>query len=193
MLKIGITGGIGSGKSYICQILEKMGYAIFYSDLEAKKLMTQNKELIQQIKFIIGEHAYLNEELNKSIIRKFLYENEVNKEKLNALIHPFVYQAFEKWTNVIQKEIVFNESALLFETNSYKRFNKTILVTAPEEIRIERLIKRDSLNIEEIKKRFNTQLKDSIKSKKADYIIDNNDKELLIPQINKILNELTTN
>jgi dephospho-CoA kinase len=187
MLKIGITGGIGSGKSYICQILEKMGYAIFYSDLEAKKLMTQNKELIQQIKFIIGEHAYLNEELNKSIIRKFLYENEVNKEKLNALIHPFVYQAFEKWTNVIQKEIVFNESALLFETNSYKRFNKTILVTAPEEIRIERLIKRDSLNIEEIKKRFNTQLKDSIKSKKADYIIENDDKNLIIPQINKML------
>lgn len=190
MLKIGITGGIGSGKSYVCQILEKMGYAIFNSDLEAKKLMTQNKELIQQIKFIIGEHAYLNEELNKSIIRKFLYENEVNKEKLNALIHPFVYLAFEKWTNTIQKEIVFNESALLFETNSYKRFNKTILVTAPEEIRIERLIKRDSLNIEEIKKRFNAQLKDSIKSKKADYIIENDDKKLIIPQINKMLEQI---
>jgi dephospho-CoA kinase len=187
MLKIGITGGIGSGKSYVCQILEKMGYAIFYSDLEAKKLMTQNKELIQQIKFIIGEHAYLNEELNKSIIRKFLYKNEVNKEKLNALIHPFVYQEFEKWTNTIQKEIVFNESALLFETNSYKRFDKTILVTAPLEIKIERLIKRDSLNMEEIKKRFNAQLKDSIKSKKADYIIENDDNKLIIPQINKIL------
>lgn len=187
MLKIGITGGIGSGKSYVCQILEKMGYAIFYSDLEAKKLMTQNKELIQQIKFIIGEHAYLNEELNKSIIRKFLYKNEVNKEKLNALIHPFVYQEFEKWTNTIQKEIVFNESALLFETNSYKRFDKTILVTAPLEIKIERLIKRDSLNMEEIKKRFNAQLKDSIKSKKADYIIENDYNKLIIPQINKIL------
>ena len=187
MLKIGITGGIGSGKSYVCQILEKMGYAIFYSDLEAKKLMTQNKELIQQIKFIIGEHAYLNEELNKSIIRKFLYKNEVNKEKLNALIHPFVYQEFEKWTNTIQKEIVFNESALLFETNSYKRFDKTILVTAPLEIKIERLIKRDSLNMKEIKKRFNAQLKDSIKSKKADYIIENDDKNLIIPQINKML------
>ena len=187
MLKIGITGGIGSGKSYVCQILEKMGYAIFYSDLEAKKLMIQNKELIQQIKNIIGEHAYLDNELNKPIIRNFLFQNEVNKEKLNAIIHPFVYQEFEKWTNTIQKEIVFNESALLFETNSYKRFNKTILVTAPEEIRIERLIKRDSLNIEEIKKRFNAQLNDSIKSKKADYIIENDDKKLIIPQINKML------
>jgi dephospho-CoA kinase len=190
MLKIGITGGIGSGKSYVCQILEKMGYAIFYSDLEAKKLMIQNKVLIQKIKNIIGGHAYLDNELNKPIIRNFLFQNEVNKEKLNALIHPFVYQEFEKWTNTIQKEIVFNESALLFETNSYKRFNKTILVTAPEEIRIERLIKRDSLNIEEIKKRFNAQLNDSIKSKKADYIIENDDKKLIIPQINKMLEQI---
>jgi dephospho-CoA kinase len=190
MLKIGITGGIGSGKSYVCQILEKMGYAIFYSDLEAKKLMIQNKELIQQIKNIIGEHAYLDNELNKPIIRNFLFQNEVNKEKLNALIHPFVYQEFEKWASSIQKEIVFNESALLFETDSYKRFNKTILVTAPEEIRIERLIKRDSLNIGEIKKRFNNQLNDSIKTKKADYIIENDDKKLIIPQINKMLEQI---
>lgn len=190
MLKIGITGGIGSGKSYVCQILEKMGYAIFYSDLEAKKLMMQNKELIQQIKNIIGEHAYLNNELNKPIIRNFLYQNDVNKEKLNALIHPFVYQEFEKWADSIQKEIVFNESALLFETDSYKRFNKTILVTAPEEIRIQRLIIRDRLNVEEIKKRFNAQLNDTIKIKKADYIIENDDKKLIIPQINKMLEQI---
>ncbi|MFN5444260.1 MAG: dephospho-CoA kinase [Crocinitomicaceae bacterium] len=190
MLKIGITGGIGSGKSYVCQILEKMGYAIFYSDLEAKKLMIQNKELIQKIKNIIGEHAYLDNELNKPIIRNFLFQNEVNKEKLNAIIHPFVYQEFEKWTNTIQKEIVFNESALLFETNSYKRFNKTILVTAPEEIRIQRLIKRDSINTEEIKKRFDAQLNDSIKRKKADFIIENDDKKLIIPQINKMLEQI---
>lgn len=190
MLKIGITGGIGSGKSYVCQILEKMGYAIFYSDLEAKKLMIQNKELIQQIKNIIGEHAYLNNELNKPIIRNFLYQNDVNKEKLNALIHPFVYQEFEKWADSIQKEIVFNESALLFETDSYKRFNKTILVTAPEEIRIQRLIIRDRLNVEEIKKRFNAQLNDTIKIKKADYIIENDDKKLIIPQINKMLEQI---
>jgi dephospho-CoA kinase len=190
MLKIGITGGIGSGKSYVCQILEKMGYTIFYSDLEAKKLMIQNKVLIQKIKNIIGGHAYLDNELNKPIIRNFLFQNEVNKEKLNSLIHPFVYQEFEKWASSIQKEIVFNESALLFETDSYKRFNKTILVTAPEEIRIQRLIKRDSLNIEEIKKRFNAQLDDSIKSKKADYIIENDDKKLIIPQINKMLEQI---
>ena len=190
MLKIGITGGIGSGKSYVCQILEKMGYAIFYSDLEAKKLMIQNKELIQKIKNIIGEHAYWDNELNKPIIRNFLFQNEVNKEKLNAMIHPFVYQEFEKWTNTIQKEIVFNESALLFETNSYKRFNKTILVTAPEEIRIQRLIKRDSINTEEIKKRFDAQLNDLIKRKKADFIIENDDKKLIIPQINKMLEQI---
>jgi dephospho-CoA kinase len=190
MLKIGITGGIGSGKSYVCQILEKMGYAVFYSDLEAKKIMLQNKELIQQIKNVIDEHAYLDNELNKPIIRNFLFQNEANKKKLNTLIHPFVYQEFEKWVSSRQDEIVFNESALLFETDSYKRFNKTILITAPEEIKIERLIKRDSINIEEIKKRFDSQLNDSIKRKKADFIIENDDKNLIIPQINKMLEQI---
>ncbi len=193
MLKIGITGGIGSGKTYICQIIEKMGYQVFYSDIEAKKLMSNNTVLIKKIKKIIGENAYLNGEINKPIIRLFLFKNEQNKEILNEIIHPFVFQEFEQWSKLKEEEIIFNESALLFETGSYKRFNKIILITAPEEVKVNRLIKRDQLTREEIVKRFQAQLDDTIKKQKADYIIDNNDKELLIPQINKILNELTTN
>ena len=193
MLKIGITGGIGSGKTYICQIIEKMGYQVFYSDIEAKKLMSNNTVLIKKIKKIIGENAFLNGEINKPIIRSFLFKNEQNKEILNEIIHPFVFQEFEQWSKLKEEEIIFNESALLFETGSYKRFNKIILITAPEEVKVNRLIKRDQLTREEIVKRFQAQLDDTIKKQKADYIIDNNDKELLIPQINKILNELTTN
>ena len=193
MLKIGITGGIGSGKTYICKIIEKMGYQVFYSDIEAKKLMSNNTELIKKIKIIIGENAYINGEINKPIIRAFLFENEQNKDKLNEIIHPFVFQEFEQWSKSKKEEIIFNESALLFETGSYKRFDKIILITAPEEVKVNRLIKRDQLTKEEIVKRFQAQLDDTIKKQKADYIIDNNDKELIIPQINKILNELTTN
>ena len=193
MLKIGITGGIGSGKTYICQIIEKMGYQVFYSDIEAKKLMSNNIELIKKIKKIIGENAYINGEINKPLIRAFLFKNEQNKETLNEIIHPFVFQEFEQWSKLKKEEIIFNESALLFETGSYKRFDKIILITAPEEVKVNRLIKRDQLIREEIVKRFQAQLDDTIKKQKADNIIDNNDKELLIPQINKILNELTTN
>lgn len=190
MLKIGITGGIGSGKSYVCEIIEKMGFPVFYSDLEAKRLMTQNNELVQQIKLIIGENAYDQGELNKPMIRKFLFENEHNKEKLNALIHPFVYQEFENWCIHQNQNIVFNESALLFETGSYNRFDKTILVTAPEEIKINRLTQRDGLTKNEIKLRFEAQLNDETKIAKADYVIKNNEEELIIPQINRILTEL---
>jgi len=190
MLKIGITGGIGSGKSFVCEIIEKMGCPVFYSDIVAKRLMTQNNKLVQQIKLIIGENAFDQGELNKPVIRKFLFENKHNKEKLNALIHPFVYKEFENWCINQTQNIVFNESALLFETGSYKRFDKTILVTAPEEIKINRLNQRDGLTKNEIKLRFEAQLSDEKKIARADYVIKNNEKELIIPQINRILTEL---
>ena len=190
MLKVGITGGIGSGKSYVCEILEKMGYPVFYSDLEAKRLMIQKSELIEQIKLIVGENAYLEEELNKPIIRKFLFDNEQNKEKLNKIIHPFVYQEFENWCLKQKQQIVFNESALLFETGSYKRFDKTILITAPEGIKVKRITSRDGLKFDDIKKRFEAQLNDETKIEKADYVIENDEKKLLIPQINRIITEL---
>jgi dephospho-CoA kinase len=190
MLKIGITGGIGSGKSYVCEILEKMGYPVFYSDLEAKRLMIQKSELIEQIKLIVGENAYQQGELNKPIIRNFLFENEQNKEKLNNIIHPFVYQEFENWCVKQKEQIVFNESALLIETGSYNRFDKTILITAPEAIKIERITKRDRLDFDEIKKRFGAQLNDETKIEKADFIIKNDEEALIIPQINSILRNL---
>jgi dephospho-CoA kinase len=190
MLKVGITGGIGSGKSYVCEILEKMGYPVFYSDLEAKRLMIQKSELIEQIKLIVGENAYLQGELNKPIIRSFLFDNELNKEKLNKVIHPFVYQEFENWCVKQKQQIVFNESALLFETGSYKRFDKTILITAPEAIKVKRITSRDGLKFDDIKKRFEAQLNDDTKIEKADYVIENDEKKLLIPQINRIITEL---
>jgi dephospho-CoA kinase len=191
MLKIGITGGIGSGKSYVCSILEKMGYAIFYSDQEAQKIMLTNSSLIDEIKQLVGSDSYQYGQLNKPRLREFIFDKESNKEKINQLVHPYVYQAFDEWSRTITKKLVFNESALLFETGSYKRFDKTIVITSPIELKIERLITRDSLSKEEIQKRFSAQVEDDIKIEKADYVIYNNEKELLIPQIIKILEDLS--
>lgn len=190
MLKIGITGGIGSGKSYVCSILEKMGFDIFYSDQEAQKIMITNPGLIDEIKQLVGEDSYQDGQLNKPRLREFIFDKESNKEKINHLVHPYVYQAFDEWSKTITKKLVFNESALLFETGSYKRFYKTIVITSPRELKIERLIKRDHLSKEEIEKRFSAQLEDDIKIEKADYVIYNKEKELLIPQIIKILEDL---
>jgi dephospho-CoA kinase len=192
MIKIGITGGIGSGKTFICHILEKLGYPVFYSDQEAKKLMNENLDLIIKIKELLGYGAYLNGIINKSFIARKIFETPTLRNELNAIVHPEVYLAFEKWSKSQDSKLVFNESALLFETESYKRFDKTILITADICLKIERIKKRDLLDEIEIKHRMNSQLSDKIKLKLADFVIENNEDKLLLPQLIHFINQLET-
>ena len=193
MLKIGITGGIGSGKTFVCHILEKLGYPVFYSDQEAKKLMNENLDLIIKIKELLGYGAYLNGIINKSFIARKIFETPTLRNELNAIVHPEVYLAFEKWSKSQPSNLVFNESALLFETESYKRFDKTILINADISIKIERIKKRDLLDEIEIKHRMNSQFSDEIKLKLADFVIENNEDKLLLPQLIHFINQLETN
>ena len=193
MLKIGITGGIGSGKTFVCHILEKLGYPVFYSDQEAKKLMNENLDLIIKIKELLGNDAYLNGIIDKSFIARKIFETPTLRNELNAIVHPEVYLAFEKWSKSQDSKLVFNESALLFETESYKRFDKTILITADICLKIERIKKRDLLDEIEIKHRMNSQLSDEIKLKLSDFVIENNEDKLLLPQLIHFINRLETN
>ncbi len=190
MKKIGITGGIGSGKTFVCHILEKLGYPIFYSDQIAKKMMNENIDLINKIKQLLGNEAYVNGIIDKLFIAHRIFEIPTLRNKLNAIVHPEVYLAFENWCKSQTSKLVFNESALLFETESYKRFDKTILITADISIKIERIKKRDLLDEIEIKRRINSQLSDEIKLKLADFVIDNNGDKLVLPQLIKCINEL---
>lgn len=190
MLKIGITGGIGSGKTYVCQLLEKLGYPVFYSDEEAKKLMTQDPSLISEIKQLLGDESYIQNELNKPFIAHSIFHNSKLREAINLLVHPKVFQAFELWKNKQSSTIVFNESALLFETESYKRFDKNILILSDNETRIKRIQLRDTLSVIEIKNRIESQLSDDEKIKRTDFIIDNNENVLLIPQLISILENI---
>ncbi len=190
MLKIGITGGIGSGKTYVCQLLEKLGYPVFYSDIEAKKLMTKDPKLVSEIKQLLGDESYIQNELNKPFIAHSIFHNSKLREAINLLVHPKVFQAFELWKDKQSSTIVFNESALLFETESYKRFDKNILILADNETRIKRIQLRDTLSAIEIKNRIDSQLTDEEKIKKSDFIIDNNENVLLIPQLISILENL---
>ena len=192
MIKIGITGGIGSGKTFICHILEKLGYPVFYSDQEAKKLMNENLDLIIKIKELLGYGAYLNGIINKSFIARKIFETPTLRNELNAIVHPEVYLAFEKWSKSQPSNLVFNESALLFETESYKRFDKTILITADICLKIERIKKRDLLDEIEIKHRMHSQLADEIKLKLTDFVIENNEVKLLLPQLIHAINQLET-
>lgn len=190
MKKIGITGGIGSGKTFVCQILEKLGYPVFYSDQVAKKLMNENIDLILKIKKLLGEKSYPNGIMDKSFIAQKIFETPMFRNELNAIVHPEVYIAFENWCKTQTSKLVFNESALLFETESYKRFDKTILITADISIKIERIKKRDQLDEFEIKRRMNSQLSDEIKYNLADFVIENSEGKLVFPQLIKCIKEL---
>jgi dephospho-CoA kinase len=190
-MKIGITGGMGSGKSFVCSIIENLGYPMFNSDKEAKWLMENNASLIAEIKKIVGNNAYTNNKINKEEIRKYIFDSAEKRKKLNEIVHPAVTQHFENWAQQFTSNtLIFNESALLIETGSFKRFDKIILITAPEELKIKRLTQRENITKEEIILRMKSQLSDEEKKNYADHLIENNEKELLLPQIIRVLDQL---
>ncbi len=190
MKSIGITGGIGSGKSIVCKILEKLGYPVFYADVAAKKVMNEDQALKSELISLLGENAYLNKELNRPFIAEQIFKNDQLKNEVNALVHPAVYRAYENWKQEQESALVFNESALLFETGSYKRFDATILVTANSETRIQRVMGRDGTDREAVLDRMSHQLDDDAKQKLCDFKIVNEADILLLPQLLKILDLL---
>jgi dephospho-CoA kinase len=187
---IGITGGIGSGKSIVARVLEIMGFPVFYADAEAKKCMQNDQKLQHSIQDLLGDEAFLNGEIQREFIAKQIFSSPELKEKMNALVHPAVYAAYATWCKNQPNKLVFNESALLFETGSFSRFDATILVTAPEEIRLKRVIQRDQSNAEAVKLRMQNQLPDSEKIPLANFIIHNDDQQLVVPQILVVLEQL---
>ena len=190
MKSIGITGGIGSGKSLVCKIIKKLGYPVFYADEAAKKLMIEDQTLKSELIHLLGENAYSNNELNRPFIAEQIFKNNQIKKGVSDLVHPAVYRAYENWKKIQKSHLVFNESALLFETGSYKNFDATILVTANRETRIQRVMKRDNLSRETVLERMSHQLDDDSKQKMCDFEIVNDEQKLLIPEIIKILSLL---
>lgn len=187
MISIGITGGIGSGKSTVCEILEKLAYPVFYADKVAKSNMHENIELINAITQHFGPNSYIDKKLNRDFLSKKIYANPLLKEKLNALVHPTVFQSYEKWKTEQTNNLVFNESALLYETKSYLRFDDIWLVTCDLETKIERLKVRDSSTREEIELKIKNQLSDEEKMKFSPKLIDNSANKPILNQILKLL------
>lgn len=187
MIKVGITGGIGSGKSIIGKVLMIMGFPVFNSDTEAKLLMINNQAVIDQVKHAFGEKAYINQHLNRKYLADQIFNDPILKDRLNNIVHPAVRQAYEDWCTTQTSEIVFNEAAILFETGRYKDFDYNILVTAPEALRIQRVVNRDQTTIAEVKNRMNNQWTDSKKMALASFVVINDDKTLVTHQVENIL------
>ena len=184
MTKIGVTGGIGSGKTTVCQVFELLGIPVFYADYEAKKVMQNDLLLMDGIKEAFGpESFFATGELNRKHLAEIVFNNPEKLHLLNSLVHPAVFRAFDRWASEQKSQYVIKEAALLFESGSYKDCTHTLLVTAPEAMRIDRVVKRDRVSEEEVKRRMDKQLPDSEKEKLADLVLQNDEKELLIPQI----------
>ncbi|WP_316810845.1 dephospho-CoA kinase [Pedobacter heparinus] len=195
MLKIGITGGIGSGKTTVCKVFETMGIPVFYADTVARQIMLTDELLIAGVKNTFGAESYTaGGLLNNKYIAGIVFNHADELAKLNALIHPAVFRAFDKWVKQIPATVpyVLKEAALLFESGSYKMCDQNILVLAPAEVRLQRVMERDGLSAEQVKARMDKQLPDEEKIKLADYSIHNNETDSLIIQVNK-LHELFLN
>jgi dephospho-CoA kinase len=186
---IGITGGIGSGKTTITKYIESLGYPIYIADDEAKKLL-DTEEVINEIRKNFGEEVIENNLVDKKKLSTFVFGNKDKLKQLNEIIHPKVRQHFINWVKQINSEIVFKEAAILFESGAYKDCDFTILVTAPEDVRVERVIKRDNSNKEDVIKRIRSQWSDEDKVKLSDFVINNIDLEESKKKINKILKKI---
>lgn len=171
-------------------MLCSLGYPVFYSDKEAKSLMTNSLELRQGIIALFGEKAYNKNQLNRKFLAEQIFADSSKIEQMNALVHPAVRNHFKKWAENQKSDIVFNEAAILFETGAHKNFDYTILVVADSETRIERVMTRDGITTKQVEDRMAKQWSDEDKIKLASFIISNNDQDLLIPQLNTILNDL---
>ncbi len=185
---IGITGGMGSGKTTVAKIIESMGYPVYFSDDRAKQMYFL-PDVKDKVITILGKDAYINDkELNKQYVSEKIFSDKKLLQDINQLIHTAVKKDFEQFkTEYTNTPFIFKESALLFEANIHKECDSIILVTAPESIRIERIKKRDHLSEQEIKKRLSVQMAEEEKIKYSNFIIQNNEAEPLLPKVLDIL------
>lgn len=193
MLKVGITGGMGSGKTTVCKIFETLGIPVYHADDRAKYLMTHDKMLIKKIKSIFGEKAYRTDlQLNRKHISNIAFQDPEKLKELNKAVHPVVIKDSEQWHNSQENApYTLKEAALLFESGGNKKLDKIITIVAPLEIRIKRILERDQTTKEDVMARIKNQLSDEEKVAKSDYVIHNDTKKGLIQQVLEIHSELT--
>lgn len=189
-MKIGITGGIGAGKSTACKMLEHWGYPVYYSDDRGKYLMEFDSEVRREVQKLFGENAYLDGRLNRTLLADQIFSSPEKREQLNAIVHPAVKRDYENWLQERSEATTFKESALLFETGAFKELDATILITAPESVRIARVMQRDGVSEEAVKNRINTQMPENEKQALADHIIVNTEPSELEEQLRLVLKKL---
>lgn len=183
MVLIGLTGGIGSGKSTVAKVFETLGIPVYYADDEAKRLMNTDERLKQEIIKQFGIESYKDGTLNRPYIASLVFADKEKLSLLNSLVHPVTIEDSQKWVLQQISPYVIREAALLFESGANKGLDFVIGVSAPLPLRIQRVIQRDGLSKEEIEQRISRQMDEEEKTKKCDFVILNDEKQLVIPQV----------
>ncbi len=190
-IKVGITGGIGTGKSFVSKIFKTLGVPFYDADLEAKLVMVKNKNVRQALIKSFGSETYLEDgTVNRKYLSGIVFRDSEKLALLNSIVHPAVIQESVDWSNRQTAPYILKEAALLYESGSYKNLDYTILVTAPEELRIQRVIQRDGVEREEVLRRMGRQMSEEDKLQYADFLIHNDGVLPLLPQVLAIHNNL---
>ena len=185
-----ITGNIGTGKSYVCNIFRNLGYPIYNTDIEAKNIVIADQEVKKSIIELLGEEAYLeNGEYNRAYVASKIFTDDILLKKLNKIIHPAVAKHYIHWLRKQTSPWVIKESALIFEAKLQKGCNKILLVTAPLQTRIERLKIRDNISVDQIKKKISKQISDHEKIGAVDFVIENDGIQDVQTQVNTFINQ----
>ena len=190
MLKVGITGGIGSGKTFVCKVFETLGIPVYDADTQAKLLMNTNPELKAALQTYFGNSIYHDGILVRHQLAEIIFNDRTALEKVNGWVHPAVADDFERWCTGQSSPYVLEEAAIIFERNMAHRFEKVILVTAPDDIRIERVCIRDRIAPEVVRQRMANQWPEEKKINLADYIIYNDNIQMITPQVMAIHRQL---
>ena len=183
MLKIGLTGGIGSGKTTVAQVFEKLGAPVFYADLEAKKCMQTDSGLIKQLKATFGNDIYVDRKLQKDRLASIIFNDDSALQTINRLVHPAVQRVFEEWCAAQNASYVLKEAAILFESGSDKELDQIVCVSAPDDLRKQRVMQRDGITESQVLERMSKQWEQSRKIELADFHIVNDEKQLLVPEV----------
>lgn len=189
-MKLGITGGIGSGKTSVCRVFRVLGIPVFAADYEAKEIIDNDESVKNCINAIAGKDLFRSGGLNRQELASLIFNNNVLLERVNALIHPIVFEKFKKWESIQTSPYVIMEAAILFESGAVNLVDRVATVIAPAEERIERVIRRNNLSRDQVIERINSQMDDEERIRKSDYVILNSDTDMIIPSILKIHEDL---
>ena len=189
-MKLGVTGGIGSGKTSVCKVFGVLGIPLFSADQEARSVMEIDTSVILKLNTIAGKNLYADGSLDRNEFARLIFNNKALLEKVNSVVHPAVYSRFREWEKKQDAPYVIFEAAILFESGGFNMVDRVITVVAPVEERIERVMRRNNMTKDQVLERISNQMSDSEKANRSDYVIDNSENAMIIPAVLDIHNDI---